>query len=356
MARRVVSPARSVSKAPAPAAKPLAKARKPRAAGAAKKPRVTMDTPCKKAGQVRYVTKKGQIRCKAAPTGGKRTPNPALASAPCKRVGYVRQQTAPFRCLKEGGRTHQIRAADAGVCLDKVKARRDGKTATVHYVSNPNFGKVAGARRCLKAGGKTAKATLGGAKACAPTQVLKTYTKKMLAIPGKAESGMVTRTYTRCVKAQGAAKACPVNKVLATKTVKGKLQHRCVTEKALEARTTKKGKSVGGWTAVARGTLPVAPFKKTTSVGGAQRRTVRGFRMQKNALRYAAAVPGYSPKSPEELRAMVAAAKARRAGAKKKRAAPKKQPAKKRAASQSPKRSPAAPKRARKPPTRLTYA
>ena len=229
------------------------------------------------AGKVEYVSaprkvygKKGQGVVRTVPAKT-RTANPALAKKPCTKPGFVRALVAPFRCLKSGGTTLRKRSVEAGQCEDRTKTRKDGKLATVHYIPNPSYGQVKGARLCIKAGGKAAKAKLGaGPQACGPTQVLKTYTRQMAAVIGKPQEGTVSRTYTRCIKATGAAKPCAIGSFQAMKVIKGKTVHKCLKNpKMLSAAKTnpKTGKVSGGWTMTAEGSIPAPVFKKRTPGG-----------------------------------------------------------------------------------------
>lgn len=353
--------------------------RTPSKTGKARKPRdskITMNTPCKKAGQVRYVVKTGKsagaIRCKNAPSTGPRkrsAANPALASKPCKpnKAGIhdkARQQSAPYRCVKIGGRTHVTRSGDAGVCFDKIKARADGKQQTVHYVANPAFGKVKGARRCIVAGkyrnasGKRVSAAKGGSKVCAPGQVLKTY------VPTKGH--FKGQTIKRCVQSK-VVTDCPANKFLAKKGAKGK--PRCVTARALgPVKVSKTGKSkTGGYTLIAQGSQPV--LFKSASRGPGARTQRRGFRMQRNSRKYAgmpaSAISNLNALNTiSNLNALIAKTKAARAAGAYKRAAQSirkpaaKKPAAKKAAKKraaSPKANKPAGKRQRKAPQRLGF-
>jgi hypothetical protein len=244
-------------------------------AGSAPKPRKAA------AGMVQYTSaprkvkgKDGVVRTVPATT---RSANPALAKKPCAKPGFVRALAAPFRCLKSGGTTLRKLTTASGYCEDRTKTRKDGKLATVHYIPNPSQKK--GARMCIKAGGAAAKAKLAGVQACGPTQVLKTYTRQMARVVGQPQEGTVQRTYTRCIKATGAAKPCPIGSFQAMKVIKGKTVHKCLKNpKMLEAaKITKKGTTTGGWTKTASGSIPAPVFKKA-SVGG----YTAPFRMTKN--------------------------------------------------------------------------
>jgi hypothetical protein len=91
----------------------------------------------------------------------------------------------------------------------------------------------------------------------------------MAKVVGQPEEGTVQRTYTRCIKATGAAKPCPIGSFQAMKVIKGKTVHKCLKNpKMLEAaKITKKGTTTGGWTKTASGSIPAPVFKKA-SVGG----------------------------------------------------------------------------------------
>lgn len=135
-----------------------------------------------------------------------------------------------------------------GVCTPRVN--KQGKVIETVYAF------VDGKHRCLKAGGSTAKAKLSGKDSCPVGKVLKRYTAM---VPQKVNGvwTQVARPATRCVKAVGEFKDCPVNQVLVQVPGRGALAGKSKTQRCVLPKTAAKK----GYEVVRRGTLPIKEYR-----------------------------------------------------------------------------------------------